>query len=217
MNDVLRKPCTHHCANIVSRQRGNGAYLLRPLPLSAAVVDHVFELQAVAECLVRATGASASEELRAVLRQFDWGAGRNNKFALDDQPIVVFRALSHARNVSNDTRFLVATDGRTNVKKGGGFRRALNQLEAVGTLERGLEAELLVTFTNSQLRNPFPPEEADQAVRGIVSQLRDVEDGFVASLRDSPVASTPRWGEQYGLLADEVTTLFEDFGITKRV
>jgi hypothetical protein len=66
LNDMIRDKVYKHSDELNQRQRGNGAYTLRPLPKYEDVkpqVDHIFECQAMGHVLFKV------EALRPVLNQ----------------------------------------------------------------------------------------------------------------------------------------------------
>lgn len=204
LKDLIRDPTiSHHCEGLKLRQRGNGAYTLRPLPETGTQVDHIFECQAMGDVLYRV------ESLRPILRQVDWTAKPQS--GLKHQPVVVGNALGHAKDVHNRVGFLAAIDGLVNKKKQGAFRRLLNQLAVGVTPERGLEAELAINFARGE--SPFEEAQAAGMAKAVAARLREMEDPFTSALRDAPLGGQ----NFYDPLADEVVQLYECFDLTGRV
>ena len=168
---LVRDDVGRHTATLITKQRGNGAYTLRPLPGRGVEVDHVFECQALGEALRRTTS------LRDRFKQVDWSSTQ-----LSRQPIVVQNALSHAHDVHNRLPFLTATDKLSNDKKQGAFQVLLNRLAVGDATERSLEDELRVKFAAG--KDPFESEEAEMMAKMVVAQLQAIEDGYTEALRD---------------------------------
>mmetsp|Transcript_39526 Transcript_39526/g.129275 ORF Transcript_39526/g.129275 Transcript_39526/m.129275 type:complete len:326 (+) Transcript_39526:66-1043(+) len=210
LKDLVRAEVTSHRGDLERKQRGNGAYTLRPLStMSQVQVDHVFECQAMGDVLFRAEG------MRGVLRAVDWQSKRR----LSSQPVVVQSGLSHACLVHNSPDFLVVTSGLSNRKKQGAFQRALRMLERGEELERGIEAELAHNFSNPGLESPFEPAHARLMAREVTRRLRDLEEPLIARLADVPrgLAQGSGQGRRYEELADEVRVLYDQFAITQRI
>lgn len=202
------------------RQPGSGtwrplcAYTLRPLALegrahepNAPEVDHIFECQAMGDCLFR------TEAMRPVLLQMDWTARH-----FQQQPEVVQSALGHVRSVQNTHAFLAVCGSRVNKKKQGGFQRCLHALED-GELEHGLHEALRQTFANPKLDSPFEEAEAARVASTVARAVHDLEDPLVAALRDVPrgIAQGRDQQSRYDGLADEIVQMFDALGVTQRV
>jgi len=209
LNHLIRGSVVGHADELSRKQRGAGAYSLRPLGDSRyeqPQVDHVFECQALGDILCRV------DALTPILRQIDWGTDKYNK-----QPMVVQNALAHARDVHNRIDFLALCGGLVNKKKEGAFRRSLHALAAGRDLEQGLEAELVHNFESGV--SPFDHDAAVQMARVVAGRLRDMEDRFTDAMRDVPQGAAQGQDAQrrYDELADEVVQLYEKLDLSHHV
>ena len=211
LKDLARGDVRCHCDKLLAKQRGNGAYSLRPLggaahTTNAPEVDHIFECQAMGDLLFRV------DALRPVLRQLSWEAKN-----FEGQPMVVQNALAHAREVHNRPEFLAVCGSLENKKKQGAFQSSLNTLAQGNRLENGLEESLRANFGRGV--DPFESTQARQMARTVVDLLRGLEDPFTAALREVPQGAAQGREQQarYDELADEVVLLYEHFDITRRV
>ena len=208
LKDMIRDNVHRHRGAL---SRESCAYTLRPLggiahSKDAPELDHVFECQALRDVLCRVT------ELRQELSQLDLGVKTFNK-----QPMVVQNALAHARDVHNRPEFLVMCGSLANKQKQGAFQSSLNKLARGEALERGIEEDLLRTFTHGEY--PYEEAVAEKIARTVVDRLRGIEDSFAEALRDVPQGTAQGNAQQarYDDLAEEVVQLYEQFEVTRRV
>ena len=208
LKDMIRDNVHRHRGAL---SRESCAYTLRPLggiahSKDAPELDHVFECQALRDVLCRVT------ELRQELSQLDLGVKTFNK-----QPMVVQNALAHARDVHNRPEFLVVCGSLANKQKQGAFQTSLNKLARGEALERGIEEDLLRTFTHGEY--PYEEAVAEKIARTVVDRLRGIEDPLTEALRDVPQGTAQGSAQQarYDGLADEVVQLYEQFEVTRRV
>lgn len=199
---------------LLLKQRGLGAYDLRSISgrahsHDAPELDHVFECQLMADCVLRV------DSLCHVLKQADFSE------TFLKQPPVVQRAFQHAHDVHNNQRFLVVCGSSENKKKEGAFRSSLNILGEGRKLERGIEDSLRCSFSSG--KNPFQADVAHTMARSVVTYLRDFEDPLTAALRNVPrpkggdVTQGGAMKERYDGLADEIVQLYDRLHIERGV
>ena len=219
LNELVRDDVHSHCDALRAKQRGNGAYTLRPLggaahSSGAAEVDHVFECQAMGDVLFRV------EALRPALAQVDWETFEkhcSHDRHFKSQPMAVQNALAHARDVHNRSEHLVLCGSLVNKKKQGAFQSSLNRLAKGQPLEQPLEESIRINCGKGV--EPFEPDDAARIARAVVGYLRDLEDPLTTAMRDVPQGAAQGGDQQarYDGVADEIVQLYEHFDITKRV
>ena len=219
INELVRDDVHGHCDALRAKQRGNGAYTLRPLmgvahSSDAPEVDHVFECQAMGDVLFRV------EALRPALAQVDWETFKkhcSHDKHFKSQPMAVQNALAHARDVHNRSEHLVVCGSLVNKKKQGAFQSSLNRLAKGQPLEQPLEDSIRINCGKGV--EPFEPDDAARIARTVVGYLRDLEDPLTAAMRDVPLGAAQGGDQQarYDGVADEIVQLYENFDITRRV
>jgi len=130
-------------------------------------VEHTFECQMMGHAVV------CSDAMRPVLTNVDLGA------SLSRQPVVVRNRLQTIFNVQNGEPNLTLVLHDTNVKKGGAVKSYLNRLDSGSPTERGLEGELVRTFSAA-----YDEDVASRHARTIVRSIQAVSPVLQSGLTD---------------------------------
>jgi len=159
---------------LLRRQRNRDAVTNAPFPDRAPgggrrqhEVEHTFECQMMGHAVV------CSDAMRPVLTNVDLDA------SLSRQPVVVRNRLQTIFNVQNGEPNLTLVLHDTNAKKGGAVKSYLNRLDNGSPTERGLEGELVRTFSAA-----YEEDEASRHARTIVRSIQTIMPVLQGGLTD---------------------------------